>query len=130
YAGKIYKGQGRTLDQTYLYHSKHWRAEAGYVAMTRHRDTAAVFVAKETAGDLDQLADMMSRSSEKRAASQFVEVVPTSSTGGADRPAAQATTGTVSTAQPVRPQTPADPMADLLRKLAGSGRTPAPAGKY
>ena len=26
YAGTIYKGQGETLDQTYLYHSEHWRS--------------------------------------------------------------------------------------------------------
>ena len=31
YAGTIYKGQGRTLDQTYLYHSEHWRSAASYV---------------------------------------------------------------------------------------------------
>jgi ATP-dependent exoDNAse (exonuclease V) alpha subunit len=37
YAGTIYKGQGRTLDQTYLYHSEHWRSAASYVALTRHR---------------------------------------------------------------------------------------------
>jgi ATP-dependent exoDNAse (exonuclease V) alpha subunit len=28
YAGTIYKGQGRTLDHTYLYHTHHWRAAA------------------------------------------------------------------------------------------------------
>ena len=39
YAGTIYKAQGRTLDQTYLYHSEHWRSAASYVALTRHRDT-------------------------------------------------------------------------------------------
>jgi hypothetical protein len=31
YAGTIYKGQGRTLDQSYLYHSEHWRSAASYV---------------------------------------------------------------------------------------------------
>jgi Ti-type conjugative transfer relaxase TraA len=97
YAGTIYKGQGKTLDQTYLYHSKHWRAEAGYVAMTRHRDTAAVFVAKETAADLDQLAGMMSRSDEKRAASQFVAIErPSNQFAEASRDATE------------RPEAPAD----------------------
>ena len=33
YAGTIYRGQGRTLDQTYLYHSEHWRSAASYVAL-------------------------------------------------------------------------------------------------
>ena len=34
YAGTIYKGQGKTLDHTYLYHTEHWRAAASYVALT------------------------------------------------------------------------------------------------
>jgi Ti-type conjugative transfer relaxase TraA len=35
YAGTIYKGQGRTLDHTYLYHTHHWRSAASYVARAR-----------------------------------------------------------------------------------------------
>ena len=38
YAGTIYKGQGKTLDHTYLYHTHHWRAAASYVALTRQRE--------------------------------------------------------------------------------------------
>ena len=45
YAGTIYKGQGRTLDHTYLYHTHHWRSAASYVALTRQRESAQVFVA-------------------------------------------------------------------------------------
>ena len=52
YAGTIYNGQGRTLDQTYLYHSEHWRSAASYVALTRHRDKAELFVARNTARDI------------------------------------------------------------------------------
>ena len=55
YAGTIYQGQGRTLDQTYLYHSEHWRSAASYVALTRHRDKAELFVARNTADDVNQL---------------------------------------------------------------------------
>ena len=40
YAGTIYKGQGRTLDHTYLYHSRHWRRASSYVALTRQREGA------------------------------------------------------------------------------------------
>ena len=47
YAGTIYKGQGRTLDQTYLYHSQNWRAASAYVAMSRHRESVSLFVARE-----------------------------------------------------------------------------------
>src|SRR6185312_3247425 len=71
YAGTIYKGQGRTLDQTYLYHSEHWRSAASYVALTRHRDKAELFVATNTAADLQQLARQVARVDERRAASQF-----------------------------------------------------------
>jgi Ti-type conjugative transfer relaxase TraA len=71
YAGTIYKGQGRTLDQTYLYHSEHWRSAASYVALTRHRDKAELFVATNTAPDLKQLARQMARVDERRAASHF-----------------------------------------------------------
>jgi ATP-dependent exoDNAse (exonuclease V) alpha subunit len=45
YAGTIYKGQGRTLDHTYLYHSHHWRQASSYVALTRQRESARIFAA-------------------------------------------------------------------------------------
>ena len=68
YAGTIYKGQGKTLDRTYLYHTEHWRSSASYVALTRQRESAEVFVARETAQDAGQLARQMGRG-EMRAAS-------------------------------------------------------------
>jgi ATP-dependent exoDNAse (exonuclease V) alpha subunit len=74
YAGTIYKGQGRTLDQTYLYHSEHWRSAASYVALTRHRDKAELFVARNTAEDVTQLARQMARVDDRRAASHFHQV--------------------------------------------------------
>ena len=67
YAGTIYKGQGKTLDHTYLYHSHHWRAAASYVALTRQRESAQVFVARETARDAGQLAWQMARGEVKAA---------------------------------------------------------------
>jgi len=71
YAGTIYRGQGETLDQTYLYHSEHWRSAASYVALTRHRDKAELFVAHNTARDVNQLARQMARTDDRRAASMF-----------------------------------------------------------
>jgi Ti-type conjugative transfer relaxase TraA len=68
YAGTIYKGQGKTLDHTYLLHTHHWRAAASYVALTRQRESAQVFVPEETARDVRQLARQMARG-EVRAAS-------------------------------------------------------------
>ncbi len=68
YAGTIYKGQGKTLDHTYLLHTHHWRAAASYVALTRQRESAQVFVSTETARNVHQLARQMARG-EVRAAS-------------------------------------------------------------
>ena len=98
YAGTIYKGQGRTIDQTYLYHSAHWRRAASYVALSRHREKAELFVARQTAGDLNDLARQMARRDERRAASQFFH-------GGEQ-------------GGPVRPLTP----IELLARLAGRSR--------
>jgi ATP-dependent exoDNAse (exonuclease V) alpha subunit len=67
YAGTIYKSQGRTLDHTYLYHTHHWRSAASYVALTRQRESAQVFVARETARDTAQLALRMAREEIKAA---------------------------------------------------------------
>jgi Ti-type conjugative transfer relaxase TraA len=61
YAGTIYKGQGKTLDRTYLYHSHHWRQSSSYVALTRQRESAYIFAATETARDVGQLARQMGR---------------------------------------------------------------------
>jgi hypothetical protein len=55
--------------QTYLYHSEHWRSAASYVALTRHRDKAEVFVARNTAPNLKQLAYQMARVDNRKAAS-------------------------------------------------------------
>ncbi len=72
YAGTIYKGQGRTIDETYLYHSEHWRSASSYVAMTRHSEKAELFVARELAADLPQLARQMARMDDRRAASSYL----------------------------------------------------------
>jgi Ti-type conjugative transfer relaxase TraA len=78
YAGTIYKGQGDTVDQAYLYHSEHWQSAASYVGMTRHREKAALFVAKNTARDLDDLARQMARVDEGKrfAATSFHQLDP------------------------------------------------------
>jgi Ti-type conjugative transfer relaxase TraA len=67
YAGTIYKGQGKTLDHTYLMHTRHWRAASSYVALTRQRESARIFVAVETARDLRQLARQIGRNEIKSA---------------------------------------------------------------
>ena len=74
YAGTVWKGQGDTLDQTYLYHSEHWRSAPSYVALTRHREKTELFVATNTAEDLKALAKQVARQEEKRAASAFYQL--------------------------------------------------------
>lgn len=61
YAGTIYKGQGRTFDEVYLYHSQHWKDSDTYVALTRHRDDVKLFVSTEVAYDNTELARQMAR---------------------------------------------------------------------
>jgi AAA domain/Relaxase/Mobilisation nuclease domain len=106
YAGTIYKGQGRTLDQSYLYHSEHWRKSASYVALTRHRDKAQIFVAKNTAPDVAHLARQMARVDERRAASHFYRKED---------------------AAPVRPLTPRQLMAELGDFMRRRAPEPMPA---
>lgn len=90
YAGTIYKGQGRTLDQTYLYHSEHWRSAASYVALTRHRDKAEVFVARNTAPNLKELARQMARVDNRKAASHYYQSGDDNSERAASQGASQA----------------------------------------
>jgi hypothetical protein len=71
YAGTIYRGQGRTLDEVYVGHSAHWRSSASYVALTRHREAVHIFAARETVKDLDAMAQGMARPDNKRAASAY-----------------------------------------------------------
>jgi AAA domain/Relaxase/Mobilisation nuclease domain len=73
YAGTIYRGQGRTIDQTYLFHSEYWRNSSSYVALTRHSEKSELFVAREIAADLPELARQMSRLDERRAASYYAK---------------------------------------------------------
>jgi len=47
YAGTIYKGQGKTLDQSYVLHSDNWRSATSYVALSRHRDRVTLFAAEQ-----------------------------------------------------------------------------------
>ena len=47
YAGTIYKGQGKTLDQSYLLHSPTWRSASAYVALSRHREDVALFASEK-----------------------------------------------------------------------------------
>ena len=86
YAGTIHKGQGDTLDQTYVCHSSLWKNSAAYVALTRHRENVEIFASRETvrgmekahegeahttAKDLEVMARGLGRSENKRAATAY-----------------------------------------------------------
>ena len=71
YAGTIYKGQGKSIDQTYVLVSKGWQADSSYVAMTRHKESVAVFTPRDVAGDHEALATLMGRDAGRRAASGY-----------------------------------------------------------
>jgi len=71
YAGTIYKGQGRTFDDVYLYHSQHWKDAAAYVALTRHRDDVKLFVSTEITRDTEDLARQLARHDDRRASLAF-----------------------------------------------------------
>jgi hypothetical protein len=71
YAGTIYRAQGKTLDQTYVLHTRHWRDASSYVALTRARHSTQVFVAREQARDLPELAIQMARQSNRSATIVF-----------------------------------------------------------
>lgn len=72
YAGTIYRGQGKTLDQTYLLHTHHWRDAASYVAMTRAKGQTEVFVGRDQASGLPALAEQMSRQADRGATLRYV----------------------------------------------------------
>jgi AAA domain len=71
YAGTIYGGQGRTLDEAYVGHSSQWRSSAAYVALSRHRESVHIFAARETVKNLDEMAAGIARTDNKRAASVY-----------------------------------------------------------
>ena len=71
YAGTIFRGQGKTLDQTYLLHTKHWRDASSYVAMTRARGETQVYVADDQARDLDDLARQLGRQQNRGSSLRF-----------------------------------------------------------
>jgi ATP-dependent exoDNAse (exonuclease V) alpha subunit len=71
YSGTIYRGQGKTLDQSYVCYSANMRRSASYVALTRHRESLHIFAASETVKDLEAMARSMGRVENKRAATAY-----------------------------------------------------------
>ncbi|MEG3619491.1 AAA family ATPase [Magnetovibrio sp. PR-2] len=63
YAGTVYRGQGKTVGQSYcLYDNKFaWSAKSAYVAMTRHKKQVDLFVPRDLAPDFEHLVRQVSR---------------------------------------------------------------------
>lgn len=72
YAGTIYKGQGATLDESFVLADDKWRSSAAYVAMSRHRESLHVFTSRECFDDLTDMARSFARSDGKDAAISYV----------------------------------------------------------
>ncbi|MGO8840105.1 MAG: BID domain-containing protein, partial [Methyloceanibacter sp.] len=137
YAGTIYKGQGKTLDHTYLLHTQHWRAASSYVALTRQRESAKVFAAVETARDIRQLARQIGRAEIKSASIAYAtadELTPAQKARAAEQ-AREAARATVQQSAKARPGAPARPQQPAIARTAAprsqhhDGRAPEAAAK-
>jgi hypothetical protein len=127
YAGTIYKGQGKTLDHTYLYHTAHWRSAASYVALTRQRESAQVFAARETARDVGHLAWQMARSEVKSASVAWATRDEVQQAQRArERQARQAEAQRPAPAQDPVQDLAQDKAADFWRRLAESSHPASP----
>jgi ATP-dependent exoDNAse (exonuclease V) alpha subunit len=72
YAGTIYKGQGATLDESFVLADDKWRDSGAYVALSRHRESVHVFASHECFDNLDDMARSFSRSDGKDAALSYI----------------------------------------------------------
>lgn len=72
YAVTEYKAQGKTVDRVYVLASEHMRADAAYVAMTRHRLDVQLYASKEKFEDVVDLARSMGRLPDKDLARDYI----------------------------------------------------------
>ena len=122
YAGTIFKGQGASIGQTYSLVSKGWDAALSYVAMTRHTDGCALFIAKDVALDREALAKVMSRDANRQAASGFALDPLTLQRSGLER--TEAAAKTAKTAAPAKAEA-----GKTTADRAGKGTEPPIAAK-
>jgi hypothetical protein len=57
YAATVHKAQGMTVDRTYVLATPHFDRHTTYVAMSRHREAATMWYAREDFGGRDQRLD-------------------------------------------------------------------------
>lgn len=83
YAATVHKAQGTTVDRSYVLGSTHFERHTAYVALSRHRDNATVFYAKDDFGGRAPTAtdesvrqrfmDTLSRARPKELAHDYLE---------------------------------------------------------
>ena len=73
YAMTMHKAQGVTVDRSYVYATRSMDRHMTYVAMTRHRDSAEMFVGREEMANMRSLKKNISRSGLKSSSLDFEE---------------------------------------------------------
>ncbi len=120
YAGTIYKGQGRTLDQTYVLHSASMGAASSYVGLSRHRESVSIFTTRGAdawmmaTGGAENLTEAQRKSAE-RSYARWGEAKP-------ELAARHGFADYVAYVQEQQRNRPADHSADLARLARQMGR--------
>jgi ATP-dependent exoDNAse (exonuclease V) alpha subunit len=73
YAATVVKSQGATVDRTYVLASEYMDRRSAYVALSRHRDDAALYWSREEFGDERGLARILSRDRPKDTTLDYID---------------------------------------------------------
>jgi len=73
YAVTVHKSQGVTVDRAYVLATPSMDRSLAYVAMTRHKENAAMYAGKDDFGSYDKLASGLSRQRPKETTLDFAE---------------------------------------------------------
>lgn len=76
YASTIHKGQGATIDRTYVLAAPSFDRHLTYVALSRHRESAELHYAREDFGSKQDLNSALSRARPKELATDYVARTP------------------------------------------------------
>lgn len=61
YSGSVCKSQGASISRMLLHHTRDWKDASGYIAMSRQKGPATVFVSREAATDWRDIARQLRR---------------------------------------------------------------------
>ncbi|MEI8321192.1 MAG: AAA family ATPase [Alphaproteobacteria bacterium] len=71
YAGTVYKGQGKTVDEAYVLHSPLMNQNLSYVSLTRQTQDVRLYVSQDETKDTHKLITQMSRSDHRITTLEF-----------------------------------------------------------